>query len=58
MARDCFRNTKIEDLHAGISASSEVGDYSDVNVVALASMMCRFGGPLGDFRRASCEEQI
>ena len=34
MARDCFRNTKLEDLHAGVSPSSETGDYSDVKVVS------------------------
>src|SRR5262245_37591252 len=33
MALRCFRNTKLEDLHAGIYPSSEVGDYSDVKVV-------------------------
>ena len=34
VARDCFRNTMLEDFHAGISPSSEVGDYSDVKVVS------------------------
>ena len=34
VARDCFRNTKLEDLHAGISPSSETGDYSDVKVIS------------------------
>src|SRR5262245_22778380 len=34
VARDCFRNTKLEDLHAGTSPSSETGDYSDVKVVS------------------------
>lgn len=38
MALQCFRNTKLEDLHAGIAPSSDVGDYSDVKVVS----------PLGD----------
>jgi hypothetical protein len=33
MARDCFRNTTLEDLHAGRGPSSETGDYSDVKVV-------------------------
>jgi len=33
MALRCFRNTTLEDLHAGIYPSSEVGDYSDVKVV-------------------------
>jgi hypothetical protein len=28
----CFRNSVLEDLHAGISPDSEVGDYSDVRV--------------------------
>jgi len=34
MARDCFRNTKLEDFHAGIFPSSKAGDYSDVKVVS------------------------
>ena len=29
----CVRNTYIEDVHAGITPSSETGDYSDVKVV-------------------------
>jgi hypothetical protein len=32
IALQCFRNTKLEDLHAGISPSSKAGDYSDVSV--------------------------
>src|SRR5260370_38645208 len=28
----CFRNSMLEDLHAGISPSSASGDYSDVTV--------------------------
>jgi hypothetical protein len=27
MARDCFRNTKLEDYHAGTFPSSKAGDY-------------------------------
>jgi hypothetical protein len=34
MARECFRNTKLEDFHAGRYPSSESGDYSDVKVVS------------------------
>jgi hypothetical protein len=34
MARDCFRNTKLEDFHAGTYPSSQTGDYSDVKVVS------------------------
>jgi hypothetical protein len=34
MARDCFRNTKLEDYHAGVFPSSKTGDYSDVKVVS------------------------
>lgn len=34
MARDCFRNTKLEDLHSGIFPGSPAGDYSDVKVVS------------------------
>jgi hypothetical protein len=33
IARDCVRNTFLEDLHAGKSPSSKTGDYSDVKVV-------------------------
>jgi len=33
MALKCFRNSKLEDLHAGIYPSSQSGDYSDVKVV-------------------------
>jgi ligand-binding SRPBCC domain-containing protein len=32
MVLQCFRNSALEDLHAGISPSSAVGDYSDVQV--------------------------
>ena len=34
MARDCFRNTMLEDFHARTYPSSETGDYSDVKVVS------------------------
>ena len=30
----CFRNSRLEDLHAGISPSSAGGDYSDVHVTS------------------------
>jgi hypothetical protein len=33
MALKCFRNSKLEDLHAGIFPDSQSGDYSDVKVV-------------------------
>jgi ligand-binding SRPBCC domain-containing protein len=33
MALECFRNSKLEDLHAGIYPNSQSGDYSDVKVV-------------------------
>ncbi len=29
---ECFRNSALEDLHAGISPCSAIGDYSDVLV--------------------------
>ncbi|SRR6266481_3472552 len=32
MVLQCFRNSMLEDLHAGISPSSAAGDYSDVTV--------------------------
>jgi hypothetical protein len=34
MALQCFRNTHLENLHAGMSPSSETGDFSDVKVVS------------------------
>jgi hypothetical protein len=34
MALECFRNSKLEDLHAGTFPSSKAGDYSDVKVVS------------------------
>lgn len=34
IALHCFRNTKLEDLHAGYSPSTEAGDYSDVTVTS------------------------
>jgi hypothetical protein len=34
MAEQCFRNSSIEDIHAGTSPSSASGDFSDVKVVS------------------------
>ncbi len=34
MAAQCFRNTKLEDYHAGVFPSSDRGDFSDVRVVS------------------------
>lgn len=34
MAERCFRNTRLEDLHAGTVPESRAGDYSDVKVVS------------------------
>lgn len=34
MVLQCFRNSRLEDLHAGISPSSAAGDYSDVQVIS------------------------
>lgn len=34
MALHCFRNTELENLHAGKAPSSKIGDYSDVKVVS------------------------
>lgn len=34
MALQCFRNTRLEDLHAGVAPASDAGDYSDVKVVS------------------------
>jgi len=33
MAMMCVRNTKLEDIHAGVVPVSKTGDYSDVMVV-------------------------
>ena len=33
LAMLCVRNTKLEDLHAGITPASRTGDYSDVAVI-------------------------
>jgi hypothetical protein len=32
IVQQCFRNSQLEDLHAGTAPSSETGDYSDVVV--------------------------
>jgi ligand-binding SRPBCC domain-containing protein len=32
LALHCFRNTILEDLHAGITPNSQIGDYTDVVV--------------------------
>jgi hypothetical protein len=32
LVEQCFRNSQLEDLHAGIAPSSRTGDYSDVVV--------------------------
>lgn len=32
LAQQCFRNTMLEDLHAGIIPNSQTGDYTDVVV--------------------------
>jgi hypothetical protein len=33
IARDCFRNTVLEDFHSGKVPSSRTGDYSDVKAI-------------------------
>src|ERR1700686_4115990 len=32
LAQQCFRDTMLEDLHAGITPDSQIGDYTDVVV--------------------------
>jgi hypothetical protein len=32
LAQQCFRNTILDDLHAGITPDSQIGDYTDVVV--------------------------
>jgi hypothetical protein len=34
LALRCFRNTRLEDYHAGIYPDSQTGDYADVKVVS------------------------
>ena len=34
MALRCFRNTRLEEFHAGIYPDSQTGDYADVKVVS------------------------
>jgi hypothetical protein len=34
VALRCFRNSKLEDFHAGIVPDSQAGDYSDVKIVS------------------------
>src|SRR5688572_8527252 len=34
MALNCFRNTELENLHAGMGPSSKAGDNSDVKVIS------------------------
>ena len=41
MAQQCFRNTVLENVHAGITPYSEAGDYSDVVVKTPAGTIPR-----------------
>lgn len=51
MAQQCFRNTVLEDFHAGITPYSEAGDYSDVVVNTPAGTI-----PWSKLSRLSDEE--
>jgi hypothetical protein len=51
MAQQCFRNTVLEDFHAGITPYSEAGDYSDVEVKTPAGTI-----PWSKLSRLSDEE--
>jgi hypothetical protein len=51
MAQQCFRNTVLEDFHAGITPYSEAGDYSDVVVSTPAGTI-----PWSKLSRLSDEE--
>ena len=51
MAQQCFRNTVLEDFHAGITPYSEAGDYSDVVVKTPAGTI-----PWSQLSRLSDEE--
>jgi hypothetical protein len=41
MAQQCFRNTVLEDFHAGVTPYSEAGDYSDVVVKTPAGPLVK-----------------
>jgi ligand-binding SRPBCC domain-containing protein len=51
MAQQCFRNTVLEDFHAGITPYSQAGDYSDVIVKTPAGEI-----PWSKLSRLSDEE--
>jgi len=51
MARQCFRNTVLEDYHSGITPYSKTGDYSDVFVKTPAGEI-----PWSKLSRLSDEE--
>src|SRR5437870_12773689 len=51
MAQQCFRNTVLEDFHAGMTPCSEAGDYSDVIVKTPAGDI-----PWSNHSRLSDEE--
>lgn len=51
MAQQCFRNTVLEDFHAGITPYSAAGDYSDVSVRTSAGEI-----PWAKLSRLSDEE--
>jgi hypothetical protein len=51
MAQQCFRNTVLEDFHAGITPYSQAGDYSDVFVKTPAGEI-----PWSKLSRLSDEE--
>jgi len=51
MAQQCFRNTELENLHAGTGPSSETGDYTDVKVVTPSGEI-----PWPELSRLSDEE--
>ena len=50
-ALHCYRNTQIEDLHAGLGPRSKTGDFSDLKVVTPYGEI-----PWNDLSRISDEE--
>jgi len=51
MALQCFRNSELEDFHAGVFPTTHVGDFSDVSVVSPAGEI-----PWNDLSRLNDQE--
>ena len=55
MALTCFRNSKLEDIHAGRTPVTRTGDYSDVTVIDADGR--RVPWPEVSHRREVCVRQ-